>query len=100
MWDGAGIFRTLPALEQTRSMIQHLQSLQLRAVTAENLVECCTVRNMLTTASLIVESALLRPESRGAHVRKDITQAWTMETSPFGHTYLSRNCRGIEKVSR
>jgi fumarate reductase (CoM/CoB) subunit A len=100
MWEGAGIFRTLPALEQTRSVIQHLQSLQLRAVTAENLVECCTVRNMLTTASLIVEAALLRPESRGAHVRKDITQAWTPESSPFGHTYLSTSCRGIEKVSR
>lgn len=100
MWEGAGIFRTLPALEQTRSAILHLQSLKLHALSAENLVECCTVRNMLTTASLIVESALLRPESRGAHVRKDITQAWTPETSPFGHTYLSRSCQGIEKVSR
>jgi fumarate reductase (CoM/CoB) subunit A len=100
MWEGAGIFRTLPALEETRSVIQHLQSLHLHARTAENIVECCTVRNMLTTASLIVESALLRPESRGAHVRKDITQAWTPETSPFGHTYLSMNCRGVEKVGR
>jgi fumarate reductase (CoM/CoB) subunit A len=100
MWEGAGIFRTLSALEQTRSVIRHLQSLQLRAATAENLVECCTVGNMLTTASLIVDSALLRPESRGAHVRKDIRQAWTPETSPFGHTYLSLSCRGIEKVNR
>ncbi len=100
MWEGAGIFRTLSALEQTRSVIQHLQSLPLHARAAENLVECSTVKNMLTTASLIVESALLRPESRGAHVRKDIKQTWTPETSPFGHTYLSRSCRGIEQVSR
>jgi len=100
MWEGAGIFRTLSALQQTRSVIQGLQSLQLRAVAAENLVECCTVRNMITTASLIVDSALLRPESRGAHVRKDITQTWTMETSPFGHTFISRGCRGIGQVSR
>jgi len=99
MWEGAGIFRTLPALEQTRSVIQHLQSLKLRARTPENLVECCTVRNMLTTASLIVESALLRPESRGAHVRKDISQEWTPEKSPFRHTYISLSCRGIEKVN-
>jgi fumarate reductase (CoM/CoB) subunit A len=100
MWEGAGIFRTLPALEQTLSTIRHLQTLHLHAKTAENIVECCTVRNMLTTASLIVESAILRPESRGAHVRKDITQTWTPETSPFGHTHLSISCRGIEKVSR
>ena len=99
MWEGAGIFRTLPALEQTLSVIRYLQLLKLRSLTPENLLECCTVRNMLTTASLIVESALLRPESRGAHVRKDITQAWTPEKSPFRHTYISLSCRGIEKVS-
>jgi fumarate reductase (CoM/CoB) subunit A len=99
MWEGAGIFRNLDALEKALSIIKQLKSTSLRAVSTENLVDCCTVANMLTTASLIVESALLRPESRGAHVRKDISQPWSPENSPFGHTYISKNRRGIEKVN-
>ena len=96
MWNGAGIFRRREALEETLSVIRRLSSLRLRAASPANLVECCTVSNMLVTASLIVESALLREESRGAHVRKDILQDWTPETSPYGHTYISAGQKGIE----
>ncbi|HTY14676.1 MAG TPA: fumarate reductase (CoM/CoB) subunit TfrA [Methanoregulaceae archaeon] len=99
MWEGAGIFRTREGLEKTLQIIQDLKKVPLRAQSMDNLADCCTAENMLTTASLIVQSALLRPESRGAHVRKDIVQDWQPETSPFGHTYISLTCRGIEKVS-
>ncbi|HVP94856.1 MAG TPA: fumarate reductase (CoM/CoB) subunit TfrA [Methanoregulaceae archaeon] len=98
MWEGAGIFRTADGLKQTLRTIRNLQGVSLRAKSTENLAECCTAENMLVTSSLIVQSALLRPESRGAHVRKDITQDWSPETSPFGHTYISLTCYGIEKV--
>ena len=96
MWEGAGIFRTGAALEKTLGIITHLQTLHPRAASAANLVECCVLQNMLVTSSLVVRGGLLRKESRGAHVRQDITQAWDAQNSPYGHTFLSRSRDGIE----
>jgi fumarate reductase (CoM/CoB) subunit A len=96
MWEGAGIFRTAANLEKTLEVIGHLSTLKMKAAGASTLAECFIARNMLTTASLVVRAALLRKESRGAHVRKDITQAWDAEHSPYRHTYLSLDREGIE----
>ncbi|MDD1708965.1 MAG: fumarate reductase subunit A [Methanoregulaceae archaeon] len=96
MWEGAGIFRTGPELEKTLGIIRHLQTLRPRAASASNLAECCILQNMLVSASLVVRAALLRKESRGAHVRRDITQNWDAEHSPYGHTFLSLSREGIE----
>jgi len=96
MWEGAGIFRTGSDLEKTREIIEHLSTMKLKAATPRNLIDCCIVQNMLTTASLVVRGALLRKESRGAHVRKDVTQAWEPSGSPYRHTYLSLCDAGIE----
>ncbi|MCQ8893567.1 MAG: fumarate reductase subunit A [Methanolinea sp.] len=100
MWEGAGIFRTARDLEKTLGVIAHLSSLPLLARTRENLGECCTVQNMLLTATLVVRGALLRKESRGAHTRRDVVQAWDAQTSPYGHTYQSLTRSGIETVVR
>jgi len=100
MWEGAGIFRTEKDLEKTLDVITHLSSLRLLARTRENLTECCTVQNMLLSASLVVRSALLRKESRGAHMRKDVVQTWDARNSPYGHTYQSLERCGIETVVR
>jgi fumarate reductase (CoM/CoB) subunit A len=96
MWEGAGIFRNAVDLEKTLGIISHLSTLKLRASSPENLAECCIAGNMLTTARLVVKGALIRKESRGAHVRRDITQAWDNRTSPYGHSYLSLEREGIE----
>ncbi|MBP1929101.1 fumarate reductase (CoM/CoB) subunit A [Methanolinea mesophila] len=96
MWEGAGIFRTEQGLAKTAGIINHLGTLRLRAATPENLVQCCTVQNMLLTASLVCRAALLRKESRGAHVRRDVTQAWDVQHSPYKHTYLAKDREGIE----
>ncbi|MCE5297513.1 MAG: fumarate reductase subunit A [Methanoregulaceae archaeon] len=96
MWEGAGIFRTGPELEKTLGIIRHLQTFRPRAVSPANLAECCILQNMLVTASLVVKGALLRKESRGAHVRRDITQNWDAEHSPYRHTFLSLSREGIE----
>lgn len=96
MWEGAGIFRTAEDLEKTAGIINHLGTLRLKAATPANLVWCCTVQNMLLTASLVCRAALLRKESRGAHVRKDVTQAWDVQHSPYKHTYLAKDREGIE----
>ena len=97
MWKGAGIFRNAADLNATLATITRLSGYALKATTPRNLIECCTLQNMLCTASLVCRAALLRPESRGAHVRKDISQNWDAEHSPFSHTFLSQNREGIEK---
>ena len=97
MWKGAGIFRTASELKATLGIIAKLSGSALQAKSNRNLAECCTVQNMLLTASLVCRAALLRPESRGAHVRKDVTQAWDAQGSPYSHTFLSQKREGIEK---
>ena len=38
---------------------------------AISLMNCMRIRNLVTTCKLVVESALARKESRGAHFRED-----------------------------
>jgi len=97
MWDGANIFRNATDLNRAREAADILADKSIRAQTSRNLAECCIVQNMCLTASLICRSALLREESRGAHVRTDIRQSHDAEHSPFGHTFISKNGQGIEK---
>jgi fumarate reductase (CoM/CoB) subunit A len=96
MWQGAGIFRNADDLEKTLAVVRQLATLNLKAASARNLAECCIVQNMCLTASLICRSALLRTESRGAHVRTDVTATHDAEHSPFGHTFISQAREGIE----
>ncbi len=95
MWNGAGIFRNATDLRAALAKVMHLARSDIRAASARNLPECCTFQNMCLTATLVCKSALLRPESRGAHVRTDICHAWDAQTSPFSHTYISKSHEGI-----
>lgn len=97
MWNGAGIFRSRDALEETKVALDALSRKKLKAVEPSGFTDCCTTRNMIDTARLIVTAALLREESRGAHVRTDITQDWDNQHSPFGHTILTRTGATIER---
>jgi fumarate reductase (CoM/CoB) subunit A len=98
MWQGVNIFRKDAELRHARVTIDELVKAPLRAATPQNLVDCCIARNMCQTASLITRSALLRSESRGAHMRVDMQQKWDVQHSPFSHTYISRNREGIESA--
>jgi thiol-driven fumarate reductase, flavoprotein subunit (EC 1.3.99.-) len=95
MWEGAGIFRTAAGLGQALRIAEELLETPICAANTQNVVECFTVRNMCLSASLIARSALLRPESRGAHLRRDVEQNWDATTSPYSHTYLSLTTQGI-----
>jgi len=97
MWNGAGIFRNAADLAKTLETITRLSAVPIRAVSVQNLTDCCIVQNMCLTASLICRSALTRKESRGAHVRTDISQEWDAQGSPFLHTYISTSRDGIEQ---
>ncbi|MDD1683598.1 MAG: fumarate reductase subunit A [Methanoregula sp.] len=97
MWEGAGIFRNAEDLKRTLAAVNVLSDKDLCAKTSRNLAECCIVENMCLMSSLICRCALLREESRGAHVRKDISQSHDAEHSPFGHTFISKKGQGIER---
>jgi L-aspartate oxidase len=63
MWDNAGIARTAPGLRRARAMLEQIGERLPVGATEE--------WNMLQTAQLVVEAALLRKESRGGHYRTD-----------------------------
>ncbi len=64
-----GILRNRSGLEEAREFIQfHIGNKNLYNRTGKDIVE---FSNMLTVASLIVKSAVIREESRGTHMRFD-----------------------------
>ena len=73
MWNNAGIIRNEDLLIYAKNQIEKLKEDFQRKRKCLNKDEY-EYRNMLTVASLIVESALLRKESRGAHCRADYSQ--------------------------
>lgn len=73
MWEKVGIVRTEAGLLEAQSAIESFSNNFKRSRKCLNKDEY-EYRNMLTAATLIVESALNRKESRGAHSRADYKQ--------------------------
>lgn len=70
MWTSASLMRHESTLGEARDAIERLEQnlIQTRPRDLRRWFEC---RNMLITAKCVVDSALLRKESRGAHARED-----------------------------
>jgi len=73
MWDKVGIVRTEDGLLEAQSQVEQLRKDFKRTRKCLNTNEY-EYRNMLTVAGLIIDSALKRKESRGAHSRADYPQ--------------------------
>jgi succinate dehydrogenase/fumarate reductase flavoprotein subunit len=78
MWDKVGIFRDEKKLLEAKKIIAELKVkakiMKTRTTSKErnrDLQDCLEVENMLMTAETVVEAAILRKESRGAHSRTD-----------------------------
>jgi L-aspartate oxidase len=67
MWDHAGIARTARGLRRCLARLDEIAARLSPGATEE--------RNMVETARLIAEAALLRRESRGGHYRSDFPRA-------------------------
>lgn len=70
MWDKVGILRSEEGLLSAKKEMENMEASFKRNRQCLNRSEY-EYRNMLTAAKLVVESALLRKESRGAHSRID-----------------------------
>jgi succinate dehydrogenase/fumarate reductase flavoprotein subunit len=78
MWDKAGVYRTGDSLKGALNELEQLQSdLARQSLTLnsrrynQELVEGLENHFLITTARCVIESALQRTESRGAHFRED-----------------------------
>ncbi|MDD5094723.1 MAG: L-aspartate oxidase [Dehalococcoidia bacterium] len=75
MWENAGIVRSKEKLEEAARILAHWNN-TLGTPTDRPYYELC---NMVLVGRLIIEAALIREESRGAHFRTDFPQpssAW------------------------
>ena len=77
MWEKVAIIRNEDGLKSALKKIDELKSKSLNMNIPEgmgfnkNLLDALEIENMLTVASLVTQSALLRRESRGSHYRED-----------------------------
>ncbi len=105
MEDSAGIFRSGDSLskgvDQLAQLQQRLQRVQLydesRAFNTE-LVAALELANMLDVAETILQSALQREESRGAHQRTDFTAR--DDTRFLNHALAYRESDGATRIER
>ena len=104
MWENAGVYRSGSGLQAAAATLEELeaaldsQSLAQRTTRYNTeLVEALENRFLLTTARCVVEGALRRTESRGAHYRDDFPA--TDNRDWLRHIEVHRSQTGLEWAS-
>ncbi|GGX32221.1 fumarate reductase [Pigmentiphaga litoralis] len=90
MWDDVGILRDAAGLTRARAQLAALSAeLAASGIPAGTLAYNLTwhdwlnLRNLISVSQVIVEAALAREDSRGAHFREDFPQAGDLATSSY-----------------
>ena len=73
MWDHVGIIRTNRGLHNAQKQLQEIIR-QVNTLSLQPTKTFIELRNITTVANLIIQSALLRKESRGLHYNRDYPQ--------------------------
>ena len=101
--EGAGIYRTAATLQESVNKLQELQQ-RFRNVSIMDhgrtfnteLTSVIELSYMLDVAGAIVQSALNRKESRGAHQRTDFPKRNDAEY--LAHSLITRNTDGTSQI--
>ncbi|QXQ06182.1 succinate dehydrogenase flavoprotein subunit [Sphingosinicellaceae bacterium] len=103
MQDSFGVFRTHDAMQEGKDKLRSLRP-EIAAMSFDGgslrwnvaLVAALEAHNLADQADVVVESALRRTESRGAHIRDDFTER--DDTNWLKHTVAWRDDNGEVKV--
>lgn len=104
MWDQVGILRNQADLEAARKRLQKLHEMLLSMGVGEtnrafNLTwqDWMNLRNLILVSQSVVEAALARENSRGAHYREDYPEEGDLDTSYFTAVQMKGEQLVIEK---
>ena len=75
MWDEAGLLRNEIGLRRASKFVEkyYKKFQQVKIINLKEIPQLFELRNMLTTAYMLIISAIKRKESRGSHYRTDFT---------------------------
>jgi succinate dehydrogenase / fumarate reductase flavoprotein subunit/fumarate reductase flavoprotein subunit len=106
MWEHCGLVRTGAGLRNARGFIDVLED-EARTASVPSSPrynvawqQVLDLQNQLTAARLVVESALVREESRGAHYRSDYPQRNDAEWLRTVFVRASESCEHVESTTR
>lgn len=104
MWDQVGILRNKADLEIARNRLDQLDALLHKTGVGDtdrafNLTwqDWMNLRNLILVSKTVVEAALVRENSRGAHYREDYPEEGDLESSYFTAISLKDDQLSIEK---
>lgn len=93
MWTDVGIIRDEEKLQRAWQGISHLKqdAEKLYATNVQEQQSCLEIQDILKVAEVIIQAALERKESRGAHFRSDYPQ---MDSAWEKNIFVSKNAQG------
>ncbi|MBS3138112.1 FAD-binding protein [Candidatus Woesearchaeota archaeon] len=104
MWEHCGVARNAHDMKKALILLEKYARMEFNCSNTADLVAALNVKNMIFTSEMILRSALLRKESRGAHYRTDypiLSKMWKKNilcvSSKSGYQLKTRQVAPIQK---